>query len=337
MVKVVVDGMGGDYAPREVILGLREFFEEDKNTFVYLTGRESELKKYIDKYLPVKHGNLEVINAQDIVTMEDSLFSYLRKKRESSIRVGLELVKDGKAQGFYSAGNTGAVMVNSLMILGAVEGIDRPALGVVFPTNKGPSMIIDVGANVDCKAENLVQFAIMGIVYMEEMMKIRNPKVALMSIGEEDIKGNRLTKEAFKMLSGLNMNFIGNIEAHKIHDGDANVIVTDGFTGNVALKTAEGIIENLASYFKNKIMKNFFYKISLIILGRALKNMVKKLDYSEYGGALLLGVRGISVIGHGRSKAKAIKNGIKATKRLAEAEIHKKIEEKVKEVLKNVG
>ncbi len=335
MLKIVVDGMGGDYAPLEVVKGIKEYLSEDPSTFIYIVGREKELKKCIEKQ-KLGSSNFEIVDAEDVVTMKDSLFHYLRKKKNSSIRVGLELVRDGKAQGFYSAGNTGAVMVKSLMILKPLEGIERPALGVVFPTKKGPSMIIDVGANADCKPEHLVQFAIMGTVYMEEVLGVKNPSVSLMSIGEEDVKGNKLTKEAFKRLQELNLNFVGNIEPHKIHDGETRVIVTDGFTGNIALKMAEGMIENLAHRFKNEIMKNILYKMSLLILGRALKNMVKKLDYSEYGGALLLGVRGISVIGHGRSKAKAIKNGIKATKKMAEAKIHEKIEERVKEVMRNV-
>ncbi len=335
MLKIVVDGMGGDYAPLEVVKGVKEYLSEDPSTFVFIVGREKELKKCVEKQ-KLGSGNFEIVDAEDVVTMKDSLFNYLRKKKNSSIRIGLELVRDGKAHGFYSAGNTGAVMVNSLMILKSVEGIERPALGVVFPTKKGPSMIIDVGANADCKPEHLVQFAIMGTVYMEEVLGIKNPSVSLMSIGEEDVKGNKLTKEAFKRLQELELNFVGNVEPHKIHDGETRVIVTDGFTGNIALKMAEGMIENLAHRFKNEIMKNILYKMSLLILGRALKNMVKKLDYSEYGGALLLGVRGISVIGHGRSKVKAIKNGIKATKRMAEAKIHEKIEERVKEVMRNV-
>lgn len=233
---------------------------------------------------------------------------------------------------FFSAGNTGAVMVNARLILEPLEGVERPALAVLLPTDKGFSLIVDAGANSDCRPTNLLQFAHMGTVFMEEFVEKKNPTVGLISIGEEDSKGNRLTKESFRLFSQKVPNFVGNIEGNRIIYGSADILVSDGFTGNVTLKVAEGVAENLLLYFRNAFMKNLLTKLAALVLSRSVKKLKKRLDYSEYGGAILLGVKGIAVIGHGRSKAKAIKNGILATKGMVEKSIHLKIQERMGEL-----
>ncbi len=332
MKAIALDVMGGDFAPCEVLKGAKEVISST-DIKLLLVGQERLIKKTLEKIKFGNYSNLEIVNAPEFVTMKDSLVNYLRGKPNSSIRIALNLVKDGLAQGMFSAGNTGAVMVNAKFILEPLKGIKRPALAVVFPTQKGETIVLDVGANADCRPEHLYQFAVMGSVFFKEIIGGDNPKIALMSIGEESSKGNRLTKETFKILSQTDLNFIGNVEGHTLHKGVADIVVTDGFTGNVALKVAEGMAENLYSHFKNDFTKNILHKIGLLLLKSGFKRLKKKLDYSEYGGAILLGVRGIVVIGHGRSKTKAIKNGLLTTKRMIESKIPEKIENRIAEVM----
>ena len=329
---IALDIMGGDHAPDEVIKGVKEALEESSSLKLFLVGPEKWVQKGIEKVGVRNLDRVEIVDAPEFVTMKDSLFNYWRGKQKSTIKVGLQLVKEGITDGFFSAGNTGAVMVNARLILEPLEGVERPALAVLLPTDKGFSLIVDAGANSDCRPTNLLQFAHMGTVFMEEFVEKKNPTVGLISIGEEDSKGNRLTKESFRLFSQKVPNFVGNIEGNRIIYGSADILVSDGFTGNVTLKVAEGVAENLLLYFRNAFMKNLLTKLAALVLSRSVKKLKKRLDYSEYGGAILLGVKGIAVIGHGRSKAKAIKNGILATKGMVEKSIHLKIQERMGEL-----
>jgi len=332
MKAIALDVMGGDYAPTEIIKGAKSTLEHT-DIKLFLVGRKKSIKKNLDKIGIKDYSKIEIINAPEVVTMKDSIMSYLRRKKKSSIRVALNLVKEGIADGMFSAGNTGAVMVNAKFILEPLDGVKRPALAIVFPTQKGQSLILDVGANVDCKPYHLYQFAIIGSVFYKEIMGKENPTVTLMSIGEEDIKGNKLTKDTYKLLSNSDLNFIGNIEGHALHSGYADIVVSDGFTGNITLKVAEGMAENLYHHFKNTFTRNILHKVGLLLLKSGFKKLRKKIDYTEFGGALLLGVKGIVVIGHGRSKIKAIRNGLLTTKKMIEQKVHIKIQEKISEVI----
>ncbi len=334
MRSIALDVMGGDFAPCEIIKGAKSTLENE-NIKLYLVGLEKSVKECLEKVGFKHYDKIEIVDAPEVVTMKDTIMSYLRGKKKSSIKLALDLVKNRIAEGMFSAGNTGAVMVNAKFILEPIEGIKRPALAVVFPTQNRESIILDVGANADCKPEHLFQFAIMGTIFSEEILGKENPSVGLMSIGEETLKGNKLTKETFKLLSNSNLNFKGNIEGHVIHQGIVDIIVTDGFTGNVALKVAEGMAENLYGHFKNTLTRNILHKMGLLLLWSGLRKLKKKLDYSEYGGAILLGVKGVVVIGHGRSRVKAIKNGLLTTKKMIESQVDIKIAEKLKEV--NIG
>jgi glycerol-3-phosphate acyltransferase PlsX len=242
--------------------------------------------------------------------MGEGLLSFRRKKR-SSIRVGTQMVKDGKADAFVSTGNTAAVVYISRKVLGHLQGIEKPALSLLVPTLKGLTLLVDVGANVNCRAYDLYQFAVMGHIFMKNVCQIENPRIALMSIGEEETKGNDLIKEVFERLQSSSLNFIGNVEGKDIYSGNADVIVSDGFTGNIALKVSEGVVETVLSMARTEVMRNFFSKIGFFLMKRNLKKLYKRLHYAEYGGAPLLGLNGVCVVGHGRSNPTAVKNAIR--------------------------
>jgi len=247
-----------------------------------------------------------------VITMEDAAATAARRKKDSSIHVAARLMKEAAVSGFVSAGNTGAVMATVKMVMGTLSVVDRPALSTVLPTQKGkPAILLDVGANVDCKPHHLEQFAIMGDIYSRAIFGIRRPRVGLLSIGEEDSKGNELTKEAFKSLKRAPINFIGNVEGRDIFTGDVDVIVCDGFTGNVALKLSEGLYEAFGSMLKQELQKTLSAKIGAILAQDAFRQFKHRLDYSEYGGAPLLGIKGITIVCHGRSNSNAIKNAIR--------------------------
>ena len=320
--KIALDAMGGDYAPKAAIEGAIQASEEF-NIEIFLVGVEELIKREFDK-CKKKSAKITIIDAPEVIKMGESIFSF-RKKKKSSIRVGTQLVKKGEANAFVSAGDTGAIMFISKTILGSMEGVERPALALIVPNLKGVSLLIDVGANTDCRARHLRQFAIMGKVFMETAFGQKNPRIGLMSIGEEESKGNELIKEAYTELKNSPINFIGNLEGKDIYKGVADVIVCDGFTGNVALKVTEGIIEVLFSMMRREIMQNLLSKIGYLLMKRALKKFKKKVDYTEYGGALLLGINGICIVGHGRSNAHAIKNAIKLAKDFVRSKVQEKI------------
>lgn len=305
--KIAVDAMGGDHAPREVIRGAVQA-AQDLGLPVILVGREDVIR---DELRSSGGGGVEVAHASEVVEMCEVPGVAIRKKKESSIRVGLSLVAEGKASSFVSAGNSGAVMAGALYILRKVRGIDRPAITATIPTPSGPIVLIDAGANVDCKPAHLVQFGYMGDAYARRLLRIPHPRIGLLSIGEEESKGTDLTRETAPLFRRTALNFIGNVEGRDFFAGKADVFVCDGFVGNVALKTMEGMASALGHFLKHEIEKSAFAKLGALLAGGAIRSVKKRLDYTEYGGAPLLGVRGGVVICHGSSDTKAIRNGIR--------------------------
>ena len=307
--KIVVDAMGGDHAPAAVVegavLAAREY-----NTKIILTGLTERIQAELDKHAPDHTLSIEIVHAEQIVEMHDIPGKALRSKKKSSMKVGLDLVKQGVGAAFLSAGNTGAVLAYSTVILRPVKGVDRPAIAIQLPTSKGISILLDAGANVDCKTNQLFQFGIMGHVFAEYILEKENPSVGLLSIGEEDGKGNEIVKETFQMLKNSHINFIGNLEGKEVYRGKADVIVCDGFTGNVALKISESLAEMIGSNLKLMFQSNWLSKLGYLLLKPKLVEFKKKVDHSETGGAPLLGVNGVVIIAHGSSSPKAIKNAI---------------------------
>lgn len=332
MMKVAVDAMGGDSAPEVVVQGAVDYLKDNKDMSILLVGKEKELKKEFKRQRVLLPENLKIINAHEHVLMREHFFSYWKKREKTSIKKALDLVKHNKAQAMVSAGNTGAVMAMAKTVLGTIKRIERPALALMIPTLKGHSLLVDVGANVDSKPKNLVQFALMGKVYLENVEGIKEPKIALMSIGEEEVKGNELTKVTHNLLKSMDINFTGNVEGREVYMGAADLIVTDGFTGNVTLKVAEGVVDVMLSMLKREIMSNILSKIGFFFLKSSLKRIKKKMDYSEYGGALLLGVNGIVIIGHGGSNQKAIRSAIHLSRKFIKENVLGKISEEIEKM-----
>lgn len=275
----------------------------------------------------VKSLPIELVHASETVTMEDAAAKAFRRKRDSSIRVAARLVREGKADGMISAGNTGAAMTTAKIVLGTLEGVDRPALAAVFPTSQGKAaVLLDVGANVDCKPHHLEQFAVMGEIYYRVIFGVDRPRVGLLSIGEEEHKGNDLTREALALLRQLPANFVGNVEGRDLYNGRVEVVVCDGFIGNVALKISEGLVEAISSLLKEALSSTLSSKVGYVLARKAFRNFKKRVDYSEYGGAPLLGVKGVCIICHGGSNANAIKNAIRVAAEFAEGKVNEKIE-----------
>ena len=321
--RVVLDAMGGDHAPSVNVEGAVETVNECDDVDVILVGDESSIQKELrnKRYSP---GRVSVVHASQVVEMHESPMVAIRKKKDSSIRVGIGLVKAGKADAFVSAGHSGVVMATSLMMLGTAKVVDRPAIATLMPTLRDPFIMLDVGATVDCNPQNLLQFALMGSTYCRLILERPDPKVALLSIGEEDIKGNEVTKEAFRLIKKSKLNFIGNIEGKDIFSGMADVVVCDGFIGNIALKISEGLAETILRMLKQEISSVSTGRVGYLLMKPAIRKFKKRTDYDEYGGAPLLGINGTSIISHGRSSSKAIKNALRvaadyAAKRVYEA------------------
>ncbi len=309
--KIVVDALGGDYAPQEIVKGAVQATQELKNCEVILVGDEQKVKAELSKYPSCS--NISIVHAADNIEMSEHPLQAIRQKKNCSINVGLRLVRDGQADGFVSAGNTGACMAAALFTLGRVKGVERPAIATVFPTKKNNTVVLDAGANAECRPSHLVQFAQMGRVYAQRVLGKADPTVALLSIGEEDEKGNELTVATNGLLRKLpGINFIGNAEGKDIFDGFSDVVVCDGFVGNVVLKLAEGLFNTLKGEAGSVVKKNPLALLGGLIMLPALRKLMKKFDYKEYGGAPLLGVDGICIITHGRAKAKSIKNSVRA-------------------------
>jgi glycerol-3-phosphate acyltransferase PlsX len=331
MVTIALDAMGGDEAPRTevegAILAAREL-----GVRVLLVGQQETVKHELTRH-SLRGLAIEVVHASEVITMTESPVMAFRKKKDSSVHVAARLVKNGEADGLVSAGNTGAVMATAHFILGTLPSVDRPALAAPFPTSRGGvSVMLDVGANVDSKAVHLEQFAIMGEIYYRVLFGTRRPKVGLLSIGEEEMKGNELTREAHNRMKHMPLNFVGNVEGRHVFAGEADVIVCDGFIGNVALKISEGLVEHMGATLKEALNSTLASQVGYVFARKAFANFKKKLDYSEYGGAPLLGVRGVTIIGHGRSNANAIKNAIRVAAELARAKLNEKIEQELSEV-----
>ena len=270
---------------------------------------------------------IRIVHASEWITMDDKAAQAVRSKRDSSMRVGLKLVREGAAQGFFTAGNTGAAMATAKMVLGGLGGVDRPALATILPSSGGPTLLLDVGANVDSDPENLVQFAVMGSMYSSNVLKTRNPRVGLLSIGEEDSKGNHLTRDTLPLLRELTgINFIGNVEGRDLFNGAVDVVVCDGFVGNVALKTMEGLGKFVSTSLRESLKSTVTSQVGALLSRTAFNAFRKRLDYSEYGGAPMLGVRGVCIVGHGSSNDKAVMNGIRVAAEFASAEVNAGIE-----------
>ena len=323
---IALDAVGSDKAPepeiRGAILACRAL-----PVRVHLIGPEGELRDLLDEYLENEELPIVIHHASERIGMEEKAAHAVRTKKDSSLRVGLKLVHEGKAAGFVTVGNTGAAMATAKMVLGALPGVDRPALATPMPSSKGnPCVLLDVGANVDCKAQNLAQFAVMGEMYARSVLKIDSPRVGLLSIGEEESKGNELTHEAYPLLKALPVNFIGNVEGRDIFSGRADVIVCDGFVGNVALKTSEGVGRFVRDVLRESLTRTVTAQVGALLSRRAFNDFRRRLDYTEYGGAILLGVRGVCIIGHGSSNDRAIFNGIRVAYEFAKAGTNQRIE-----------
>ena len=328
---LALDAMGGDRAPDVNIEGAILAVKQTDNN-VILVGQENviyaQLEKWSRKYTFPKE-RISVVNATEIIEMGEHPANAARHKKDSSMAVCCKLVAEGKADAFVSMGNSGAAMAVSLLYLKRIPGVSRPVISVPFPTLNGRCIIVDAGANVDCKPEHLLQFAIMGNIYAKNIMGIRNPKVAVLSIGEEDTKGNELTLQASDLLKKANLNFVGNIEGGDVPKAKADIIVCDGFVGNIFLKTSEGIAEMVSKFIKNSIKSNPLYWGAAPFLKLAMKKVKKKIDYDDVGGAPLLGVNSPCIIGHGKSNSRAVKNALIVAAKFAENNINKKIEEEI--------
>ena len=321
---IAVDGMGGDHAPGVVVDGAVAAARE-LGVRVLLTGRRTELEPLL-----AAHGStdgVEIVDAATTIAMDEHPASAVRQKRDSSLVVGVRLVREGRAQAFVSAGNTGAVMAAGLFELKRVRGVDRPALAAVIPTLRGGSLLVDVGANADCRPEHLAQFALMGSVYMERVFGVSRPKVGLISIGEEESKGNLLVQQAYPRLRALPINFVGNVEGKDFPAGAVDVAVCDGFVGNVMLKLAEGMASAITGLIRQEIEASLVTKIAAIGVVPAFRRARRRMDYAEYGGAPLLGLNGTCIVAHGRSNAQAIKNAIRVAAQAVEQDVVHRIAE----------
>jgi len=326
---IALDAMGSDRKPKPEIEGAIQAARH-YDVRVLLVGPEETLRKELARHSSASDLPIEIVHASEVITMEDKAVQAVRAKRDSSIRVGLRLVRDRRAEGFVTAGNTGAAMATAKMVLGAIPGVDRPALAAVFPTiQEKAAVLLDVGANVDCTAQNLEQFAVMGEIYYRAMFGTRRPQVGLLSIGEEESKGNSLTKEAMQLLKRLRLNFVGNVEGRDLYNGEVNVIVADGFVGNVALKTSEGVASLVLYTLKESLKATITRQVGYMLSRSAFADFKKRLDHTEYGGAPLLGVKGVCLITHGSSNANAIKNAIRVAAEFAGHQINGEIEKEL--------
>ena len=328
-VRVALDAMGGDHAPAEMIKGAVDAVNENKAIKVYLVGKENDINPILSTYSYNKD-QIEIVSAQEVIETAEPPVMAIRKKKDSSIVKGLNLVKEGVCDAFVSAGSTGAVLVGGQVVVGRMKGIERPPLAPLLPTEKGVSLLVDCGANVDARPSHLVQFAKIGSVYMEHVVGIPNPKVAIVNIGAEEEKGNALVKETFPLLRNCpDINFIGSIEARDIPAGVADVIVCEAFVGNVILKLYEGVGKTLISKIKKGLMSSFRSKIGALLVKPALKETLKDFDLEQYGGAPLLGLNGLVIKTHGSSKSVEIKNSILQCSVFKEQEISDKIKSKI--------
>src|SRR5216684_5130676 len=327
VVRIALDAMGGDHAPSEVVKGAL-LAAAEYPVEIILVGQEDVVRKELAEAGPTPR-NIEVFDAREVVTMEDTALAPLRRKRNSSVRVCANLVAEGRADAFVSAGNTGATWTSARAVIGMIEGVSRPALATILPNVNDHTLLLDVGANVDAKPNHLREFAVMGHFYAQMVFGIEAPRVGLLSIGEEEGKGNELTKETFRVLKETGLNFVGNAEGRDIYNGNADVVVCDGFIGNVVLKASEALGEMVGTLLKTEMSRSLPRKVGGLLAKNAFDGLKKRMDYSEYGGAPLLGVKGGCIVCHGRSNAKAIKNAIRVARGFALNRIDEKIQAKV--------
>jgi glycerol-3-phosphate acyltransferase PlsX len=325
--RIVLDAMGGDHAPSNevagAILSLRQAGDEFE---VILVGKEEEIRRELAAH-NIGGLSCSVVNADDVITMEDPPTAALKQKKNSSLAVGMLLHKEGKADAFASAGNTGAVLSASTLILGRIKGVSRPTIGTFFPSETGVCLLVDAGTNVDCRAQHLFEFAVMGSIYAKRIFRYENPKVGLLNVGEEKSKGTEVVQEAYELLEKSKLNFIGNVEGRDILKGKADVVVCDGFVGNAILKFGESVPSFLKSRLKQFAGGNIFRKMILGLARGSLRASLRDMDYEEFGGVPVLGVNGVSIIGHGKSTPKAFKNMILKAVEVAKSHLNKHIEE----------
>ena len=328
-IRIVVDAMGGDHAPGEIVKGAVEAVNTRGDIKVFLTGQQDAVQAELDKYTYAKE-QIEIVPAEEVIEMAEPPVAAIRKKKQSSLVVGMNMIKHQEADAIVSAGSTGAVLVGGQVLVGRIKGIERPPLAPLIPTEHGVSLLIDCGANVDARPSHLVQFAQMGSIYMENIVGIKNPRVAILNIGAEEEKGNQLVKETFPLLKECkNINFIGSIEAREIPHGGADVIVCEAFAGNIVLKLYEGVAATLLSKVKEGLMSSLRSKIGGALIKPALKQTLKSFDASQYGGAPLLGLKGLVVKTHGSAKANDVKNSIIQCVTFKEQNINEKIRENI--------
>ncbi|HIP43642.1 MAG TPA: phosphate acyltransferase PlsX [Aquifex aeolicus] len=331
MLRIAVDCMGGDYAPLEIVKGCI-LATKELGYKIYLVGDKNQISRILETSGEGENPLLEIVHAEEKIEMNEPPSNVLRKKN-SSLYVAAMLVRKGEADGLVSAGNTGAVLAVGKFIVGAEEEVERPAIGVALPNPKGKTVLIDVGANVDCKPRHLVQFAVMGHTYAQEMLGIKNPRVGILSIGEEEGKGNELVKETYPILKNTKLNFKGNAEGRDIYSGTFDVIVCDGFVGNVILKASESLGFAVVHLIKEEIKKNWLAKLGALLMMPALNNFRKKADFAEYGGIPLLGAKKPVIITHGRANAKAIKNAVRVAGEFLNTSFNKKLVENLKALI----
>jgi phosphate acyltransferase len=319
LIRIALDAMGGDFAPAETVKGAIAALADHPNIEITLVGREDAISRELKRYKNTK--NISIHNATEVIETSEPPIQAIKQKKDSSINVAVSLVKQGKADAVVSAGNTGALMASSLFGLGRVTGIERPAIATVFPTNNGRVLLLDMGANVDCKPKHLVQFAKMGSIYSKHVLHAENPRVGLLNIGEEPEKGNELTTSTYPLLKESGLNFAGMVESKEIFSGKVDVVVCDGFIGNLILKFGESTASFFFSLIKEELSKHPITKLAVLFLLPAFKRINKKVDYDEFGGAELLGLNGVVIKAHGRAKAKAIKNAIRVAAESVEGSV----------------
>jgi len=328
MIQIAVDAMGGDFAPRQVVDGalaaVRHF-----DLGVTLVGPSATIEAELARHPDVDRARVRIVEAPDVVSMEESPSAALRRKPAASIKVAAETVARGEAAALFSAGHTGATVMAAHAAFGMLPGVDRPALAATVPTRRRPAVLLDVGASVECRPSHLLQFAVMGSMYARVAFGIDSPRVALLSTGHEETKGNELTREAHRLLKGSPLAFIGNIEARDVYSGAADVIVCDGFTGNVALKISEGLVDVVEELLSEELSRTITTRVGSLLTRRALRRFRRRVDYSEYGGAPLLGVAGVAIVGHGRSTAKAVRNAVAMAYRFAGSRFIERVEHEI--------
>ena len=325
-IRIIVDAMGGDFAPQNIVVGTMDALKETRNRFhVIFVGPESRIRAQL-REMALNDKEYEVIDAPEVIEMHDGATSALKQKRNSSISVGMQLHKEGKGEAFVSAGHSGAVMSASTLILGRIDGISRPTIGAFFPSEQGVCLLLDAGANVDCRPQHLYEFGLMGSIYTRQMFNIERPSVGLLNIGEEPTKGNEAAKETHKLFQQSSLNFIGNVEGRDILKGKAHVVVCDGFVGNIILKFGESIPGFFKGQLKRVTGRNLYRNLTSLLMRGTLRAAFKSMDYEEYGGVPVLGVNGVSLIGHGKSTPKAVKNMILAAEEMVQKKINHHIQ-----------